>query len=149
MGSAGVDTDNKRDELRPSAAQLRGALVPYRSLISRGLDSVMLSTAGFPAYDPSGRATALSPRMIQGLLRGQLGFRGVTITDSLNSPTGHDEITAGVLAAAAGADVLLFVDSAPGELRSLLGALHSGRIKRADAVASYERIVALKRKAAR
>jgi hypothetical protein len=73
----------------------------------------------------------------------------VTITDSLNSPTGHDEITAGVLAAQAGADVLLFIDSAPGELGSLLRALHGGRISRADAVASYERIVALKRKIAR
>ena len=86
--------------------------------------------------------------MIRGLLRGQLGFHGVTITDSLDSPTGYGEITAGVLAAAAGADVLLFVDSAPGELRALLHALHSGRITRADAMASYDRIVALKRRVA-
>ncbi|HUZ30416.1 MAG TPA: glycoside hydrolase family 3 N-terminal domain-containing protein [Solirubrobacteraceae bacterium] len=149
VGSAAVDTDNQLNELRPTASQRRGALVPYRSLIGRGLDSVMLSTAGFPAYDSTGRPTALSPTMIRGLLRGQLGFQGVTITDSLNSPTGHDEITAGVLAAQAGADVLLFIDSAPGELGSLLRALHGGRIGRADAVASYERIVALKHKVAR
>jgi beta-N-acetylhexosaminidase len=149
VGSAPVDTDNKLNELRPSTSQRRGALMPYRSLISRGLDSVMLSTAGFPAYDGTGRPTALSPAMIQGLLRGQLGFQGVTITDSLNSPTGHNEITAGVLAAEAGADVLLFVDSAPGELGSLLRALRSGHINRADAGAAYQRIVALKRRVAR
>jgi beta-N-acetylhexosaminidase len=148
VGSAPVDTDNKLNELHPTAAQRRGALVPYRTLISRGLDSVMLSTAGFPAFDGSGRPTALSPPIIRGLLRGQLGFRGVTITDSLNSPTGHDEITGGVLAASAGADVLLFIDSAPGELGSLLRALHSGRINRAEATGSYQRIVALKRKVA-
>lgn len=148
VGSAPVDTDNKLDELHPTAGQRRGALVPYRSLIGQGLDTVMLSTAGFPAYDSSGRPAALSPGMIGGLLRGQLGFRGVTITDSLDSPTGHDEITAGVLAAEAGADVLLYTDSAPGELGRLLRALHAGGIKRADAGASYTRIVALKRKVA-
>ena len=148
VGSAPVDTDNKLDELRPSAAQRSEALIPYQMLISHGLDAVMLSTAGFPAYDSSGRPAALSPSMIRGLLRGQLGFHGVTITDSLDSPTGYGEITAGVLAAAAGADVLLFVDSAPGELRALLHALHSGRITRADAMASYDRIVALKRRVA-
>lgn len=144
VGSGGTDTDYQLQELHPTTAQRRAALVPYRSLIRHGLDAVMLSTAGFPAYDPSGRVAALSPPMIRGLLRGRLGFKGVTITDSLNSPTGHDEITAGVLAASAGADILLFTDSAPGELRRLEAALHSGQIKRADAMASYERIVALK-----
>ncbi len=144
VGSAGTDTDFQRQELHPSASQRRAALIPYRFLIGHGLDAVMLSTAGFPSYDASGRVAALSPPIINGLLRGRLGFRGVTITDSLNSPTGHDEITGGVLAAAAGADILLFIDSAPGELRQLLAALHSGRIKRADALASYQRIVALK-----
>jgi beta-N-acetylhexosaminidase len=148
VGSAPVDTDNKLDELRPTANQRRGALAPYRSLIGQGLDTVMLSTAGFPAYDSSGRPAALSSQMIGGLLRGQLGFQGVTITDSLDSPTGHDEITAGVLAAEAGADVLLYTDSAPGELGRLLRALHGGRIKRPDAVAAYQRILALKRKVA-
>lgn len=146
VGSAPVDTDNKLDELTPTLNQRRQALVPYRSLIGHGLDTVMLSTAGFPAYDRTGAPAALSRPMIQGLLRGQLGFKGVTITDSLDSPTGHDEITAGVIAAEAGADVLLFTDSAPGELSRLLSALHRGQLNRAEAVASYQRIVALKRR---
>jgi beta-N-acetylhexosaminidase len=145
VGSAPIDTDNQLMELHPSRSQRASALKPYRALIPRGLDSIMLSTAGFPAYDPSGTPTALSRRMIQGLLRGQLRFGGVTITDSLSSPTGHDEITAGVLAARAGADVLLYTDSAPGELGSLESALRHGRLSRAEANASYTRIVLLKR----
>jgi beta-N-acetylhexosaminidase len=88
---------------------------------------------------------ALSARVIGGLLRGQLHFRGVTITDALSAPTGHDEITAGVVAARAGADILLFTDSAPGELSALRAAVHSGRISMSSALASYGRIVALKR----
>jgi beta-N-acetylhexosaminidase len=149
VGSAGADTDVQLDELYPTAQQRRGALVPYRALIASRLDAVMVATAGFPAYDRAGRSAALSAPIIQGLLRRQLGFRGVAITDSLDSPTGHDEITAGVLSAEAGADILLFTDSAPGELGSLLRALHAGHIKRADAIASYQRIVALKRKVGR
>jgi beta-N-acetylhexosaminidase len=147
VGSAGVDTDNKLDVLRPTKAQLSAALAPYRSLIPRGLDAIMLSTAAFPAYDPSKTVTALSRRIIQQLLRGQLHFRGVTITDALGTPTGHDEITAGALAAAAGADILLFTDSASGELSALEAQLRSGGLKFRDAQASYARIFALKRRA--
>lgn len=146
VGTARVDTDNQLDELHPSASQLQGALLPYRTAIPRGLDSVMLSTAGFPSLDRSGAPAALSRPIATGLLRGQLRFGGVTITDALGTPTGHDEVTAGALAAAAGADVLLYTDSAPGVLRALERALRDGRLSQAEAVASYQRIVALKRR---
>ncbi|MGH2867903.1 MAG: glycoside hydrolase family 3 N-terminal domain-containing protein [Solirubrobacteraceae bacterium] len=144
LGSAATDTDFKRQELSPSAAQRSAALTPYQRMIASGLDAVMLSTAGFPAYDPTGSSAALSAPIAQKLLRGQLGFRGVTITDALGTPTGHDERTAGLLAAQAGADILLYTDSAPGELATLQTALRGGRIAAASAAASYRRILALK-----
>jgi beta-N-acetylhexosaminidase len=146
VGSAGVDTDNKLDVLRPTKAQLAGALIPYRSLIPRGIDAIMLSTAAFPAYDPSRTPTALSRRIVGQLLRGTLHFGGVTITDALGTPTGHDEITAGTIAARAGADILLYTDSAPGELSALQTELRSGRLSLREAQASYSRILALKRR---
>jgi len=146
VGTARVDTDNQLDELHPSASQLQGALLPYRTAIPRGLDSVMLSTAGFPSLDPSGAPAALSRPIAIGLLRGQLRFGGVSITDALGTPTGHDEVTAGVLAAEAGADVLVYTDSAAGVLRALEHALRGGRLSQAEALASYRRIVALKRR---
>ncbi|MDQ6811173.1 MAG: hypothetical protein M3Z95_04665, partial [Actinomycetota bacterium] len=101
-----------------------------------------------PAYDPSGTPTALSRRIVQGLLRGKLGFGGLTITDALGTPTGHDELTAGVLAARAGADLLLYTDSAAGELPALQSALRSGKISHSEATASYQRILALKHRVA-
>ena len=146
VGSASVDTDNKLDVLRPTRSQLAGALVPYRTLIPRGVDSVMLSTAAFPAYDPSRTPAALSSPIARGLLRNQLGFTGVTITDALGTPTGHDEVTAGRIAAGAGADVLLYTDAANGTLGALISALRGGRLNRTDADAAYARIVALKRR---
>jgi beta-N-acetylhexosaminidase len=144
VGSASVDTDNQLDELHPTAAQRGAALDPYRALIKRGLDAVMLSTAGFPAYDLTGTPTALSRTIVQNLLRRRLGFGGVTITDALATPTGHDEVSAGVIAARAGADILLYTDDAAGELPALEAALSAGRLSAADANASYARIVALK-----
>lgn len=145
LGSAATDTDFKRQELRPSRAQRDAALIPYHELISRGLDAVMLSTAGFPGYDRSGASAALSRPIGQALLRGRLGFRGVTITDALGAPTGHDERSAGVLAARAGADILLYTDSAPGELAALGSAMRAGQISPTAAWGSYRRILALKR----
>lgn len=106
----------------------------------------MLSLAGFSVYDPSGRPSALSPSIIGGLLRGQLRFEGVTITDSLDAPTGHNEVAAGVLAAEAGADILLYSDAAPGALSALERALARGGISRAAAEVSYRRIFTLKRR---
>ena len=147
-GSAAVSTDLQLDELHPTAAQRAAALKPYESMIPRGLDSVMVTTAGFPAYDPTGTPAALSRRIIGRVLRHHLDFSGLVITDALNAPTGHSETTAGVLAARAGADMLLYADSAPGELGALESALSVGRITHAQAVAAYGRIVALKQKLA-
>lgn len=146
LGSAATDTDFKRQELTPTAAQRAAALEPYERMIPRGLDAVLVSVAGYPAYDSSGEPAALSKPIIQGLLRGKLKFGGVAITDSLAAPTGYSERTAGVLAASAGADILLYTDSAPGELGALEGALRSGQISAGAAAASYRRILALKRK---
>ncbi len=69
LGSAGTDTDLRRQELSPTAAQREAALLPYQRMIPRGVDAVMLSVAGFPAYDSSGAAAALSRPIIERLLR--------------------------------------------------------------------------------
>ncbi len=145
-GSAGVDTDLKLDLLRPTSAQRAGALVPYRALIKRGLDAIMVTTARFPAYDPTSAPAALSAPVIQGVLRRRLHFKGVAITDALGAPTGYDETTAGVLAARAGADILLYTDGATGTLAALESAMQKGQISHRQAVASFQRIVALKRR---
>ena len=148
LGSARADTDFQRQELRPTQAQFDAALEPYQRMVPRGLDAVMLTVAGYPAYDPTGASAALSKPIISKLLRRRLKFGGVAITDALGTTTGHDERTAGVLAAEAGADILLYTDAAPGELSALEAAMRDGHIGRAAASTSYQRIVALKQKVA-
>lgn len=146
LGAASVDTDSELQELTPTAAQRAAALEPYERMIPRGLDAVLVALAGFPAHDRSGVPAALSRPIMQTLLRGKLNFRGVTITDGLGAPTGHSERTAGVLAARAGSDILLYSDSAPGELHALEQARRTGQLSTANADSSYRRILALKHK---
>ncbi len=116
LGTATTDTDFAHLELHPTAAQRAAALTPYQTMIPAGVDSVMAAVAGFDAYDRSGTVAALSRPIVTGLLRHRLRFSGVVVTDALSSSTGHDQRTSGVLAAAAGSDILLYTDSAPGEL---------------------------------
>ena len=76
VGSAAIDTDFRLNKLRPTKAQRDAALLPYKAAIPRGLDSVMLSTAAFPAYDRSGVVTALSRQLDQVVLRHATQLQG-------------------------------------------------------------------------
>ncbi len=58
-------------------------LAPYR-LLGPELDSVMVCHAYYPALDPSGLPASLSPRIVTELLRGELGYRGLVMTDDLD-----------------------------------------------------------------
>ncbi len=148
LGSATVDTDTQPDErLYPTAVQRAAALKPYEMLIPRGLEAVMVGNAVFPAYDPKGRIADLSGPVIGGLLRDKLKFKGVVITDAMVR-TGMNPVASGVLAAEAGADIILYNTDASGVLAALESAFGSGRLSRTNAVASYERIVALKERLA-
>ena len=143
VGSAAVDTDNKLQQINPSPKQRDDALRPYRRL-APSVDLVMLATAIFPAYDSSSPA-ALS-RPVNRLLRQDVGFQGVTITDALESPTGQaSPAEAGVAAARAGTDILLFTDQAPGAFDALKSAAQSGALKRKDLETSYKRILDAKK----
>jgi beta-N-acetylhexosaminidase len=132
-----------------STARLTRGLLPYRIALRRSLDPiVMLSTAVYPALD--WRAAAWSPPIIDGVLRGDLGFTGVTITDSLDSAAAvrHQTDSAVALRSAlAGADLLLITGSQATSAvvySRLLAAANSGALPRSGLTASYDRIVALK-----
>ena len=84
-------------------------LVPFAAAFAAGARAVMTAHVAVPAFDASLPAT-LSPRILRGLLRDELGFRGVCFTDSLEMSGVSNKIGivgAGLRALAAGADVLL------------------------------------------
>ena len=83
---------------------------PFRAAIEAGVDAIMTAHIVVPALDPSGDPATLSEPILTGLLREELGFDGVIVTDSLDME-GVRESTATtevpVLALKAGVDVLL------------------------------------------
>jgi beta-N-acetylhexosaminidase len=128
---------------------------PYVSAIVAGVKLVMTSWAVYPALDPHLPA-GLSPAVIQGELRGRLRFAGVTITDGIEAGALARFGSVGnraVLAASAGADLILCATTNPDDNTPALGiaarnaiaaALAQGRLARAAAQQTAGRILALR-----
>ncbi len=82
LGAATVNTDDGSVTIMRSAARLRRQdLAPFRSAIAAGVPLVMVGHAAYPAIDRRHIASQ-SKAVVDGLLRDELGFRGVVITDS-------------------------------------------------------------------
>ncbi|OJU86173.1 MAG: hypothetical protein BGO11_01170 [Solirubrobacterales bacterium 70-9] len=148
LGSATENTDFEAQSLTLSRAELRSVdMSPYRAYIAAGGRLVMLATAIYPALSP--RPAAFSHKIVTGELRGRLGFRGVTITDSLGSTAVAEfagQREAAVDGAAAGDDLLLFDDlpSALAGHEALVAQLHKGGLKRAPFLAAAGRVLRLR-----
>ncbi|MBM5806972.1 MAG: glycosyl hydrolase family 3 [Cyanobacteria bacterium M_surface_10_m2_179] len=116
-------------------------LPPFRAAIAADVAAVMTAHLQLPALDRQRPAT-LSPAVLTQLLRGDLGFNGLVVTDALvmeaiSAHYGPGE--AAVLAFAAGADLILMPADAEAALDGLEAALASGRISDERLTASLER----------
>jgi beta-glucosidase len=105
-------------------------LPPFRRAIAAGVASVMTAHLLLPALDPQRPAT-LSPAVLDGLLRRDLGFDGLIVTDALVMEAiagrwGSGE--AAVLALEAGADLVLMPADADDALDAIVAAVRSGRL---------------------
>jgi beta-N-acetylhexosaminidase len=146
FGRARVSTDASRSVIRASAAALRRTdLVPFRALADAGVPLVMTSTAVYPALSPT--PAALSPRLVRGLLRRDLGYEGVVVTDALDTPalSGLSMGTRAVRAAGAGNDLVLFAQSygtAASAADALAAATARGAVPRSASRSAVRRILA-------
>ena len=149
FGAAVVNTDEAPARITVPAAELRRVdLMPCRALIDHGVPVVMLSTAVYTALDPA-RPAALSPRIATGELRGRMGFRGVSVSDDLDTPALHSRGGTGAVAvgaARAGTDMLIFTGEASGgrAADAIASGIARGTVPRAQAEASVARIMALR-----
>lgn len=150
IGAAMVSTDEAPVRLGLSGVDLRRVdLRPFRALISHDVPMIMLGTAIYPALDPAAPA-ALSPIIATDLLRGELGFAGVTVTDALDTPALAPVGASGpvaVRAAAAGADLLIHTGYATGtaSAAALARAVRSGDLARDRAEAVVARVLTMRR----
>lgn len=93
------------------------ALKPFAAAIESGSPMVMMSSAIYSKIDP-GTVAAFSPVVIGDVLRGELGFQGVVVSDDLGAAKAVAAIPAGERAVrffGAGGDLLLTVSSAPAD----------------------------------
>jgi beta-N-acetylhexosaminidase len=146
LGYASANTDFRTVVVRAGLAALRRGLLPFRSAIDDGVQLVMVSNASYPALDPSGRPAVFSPLIVSGLLRTQLGFTGVIVSDTLTAPAALRTPHAATRAIEAGVDLLLFGgESASEQAYATLAADAAGSATlRARLAASADRVEALK-----
>ncbi|WP_185010263.1 glycoside hydrolase family 3 protein [Crossiella cryophila] len=120
---------------------------PFQAAIKAGVDSIMSAHIVTPKLDDSGEPATLSPKMLTGLLRGQLGYRGVIITDSLQMEAvriKHPDAEIPVLALKAGADMLLMPKNLDVAIKAVLDAVRSGEISERRIDESLLRVLLLK-----
>jgi beta-N-acetylhexosaminidase len=118
FGAAGVNTDLGPVTIDRSAARLRGEdLVPFRAAVDAGVPIVMASHALYPALDRR-RIASQSAAVLDGILRSELRFTGVVMTDSIEAAAVRRRSsvqTAAVRSVTAGADIVLM--TGPGSFR--------------------------------
>jgi len=123
-------------------------LVPFRAAIAAGADSIMTGHLSIPALEPDPNTPAtLSSNILTGLLRDELGYQGLVITDAMDMGGITVRFAPGdaaVRAFAAGADALLMPPVPDAAFDALKEAVKSGRISRERLDASVRRILQAK-----
>jgi beta-N-acetylhexosaminidase len=123
-------------------------LVPFRAAITAGVDTIMTGHLSVPALesDPNTPAT-LSPKILQGLLRKELGYQGLIVTDAMDMggiTVRYAPGEAAVRAVAAGVDCVLMPPVPDAAFEALQGAVKSGRISKERLDESVRRILQAK-----
>jgi beta-N-acetylhexosaminidase len=131
-GDTAIDSHLELPTIAGDRARLeRVELAPFRAAIAAGVDSVMLGHLAVPALDASGRPASLSRPIATDLLRGELGFDGLVVTDAMEM-RGVGAVWMGeaaVRAVAAGADVVLLPEDPRVAIQSLVRAVEEGRLE--------------------
>ncbi|WP_340028918.1 beta-N-acetylhexosaminidase [Paenibacillus sp. FSL H7-0940] len=127
-------------------------LLPFRKAIEAGVDAIMTAHVMFPSIEPEPIPATLSHKVLTGLLREEMGFEGIIITDCLemhaiSKPYGVAE--AAVRAVEAGADLILVSHTLQDQvvaLEAIVEAVRTGRISEEVIHQAVERIMTWKRK---
>ena len=147
-GDTAVDTHIGMAAIRADRARLeRVELVPFRAAIAAGVDSVMTAHVALPDVTGDSMPSTLSSRMTTELLRGELKYDGLVVTDSLGMGAitrGYPGGEAAVRAIKAGADVALTPPEPKAAVDALEAAVKSGQLTQERIDRSVRRLLAAK-----
>jgi len=128
-------------------------LYPFKQAIKVGVDSIMTAHIYFPAIEPRKEVPAtLSNNVLAGLLRKELGFEGLIITDCMEMKaiaSSFGTIEGSVMSIEAGSDMILVshsLDKQKAAIKAVVKAVKEGRITEKRINQSVLRILKLKRK---
>lgn len=148
-GDTAVDSHLELPVLTHSVERLENLeLEPFRGAIAAGVDTIMSAHLLIPSWDAQYPAT-LSPQILTGKLRQELGFPGLIVTDALimgGIANSYGTAEAVVLAVEAGADILLMPEDPEMAIASVVQAVTTGRISLARIKQSIQRIWQAKQK---
>ncbi|MBL8163386.1 MAG: hypothetical protein JNJ61_15470 [Anaerolineae bacterium] len=124
-------------------------LAPFRAAIGAGVEVMMAAHIWYPALEPQENLPAsLSPNVITGLLRGELGYDGLVMTDALDMDaidTSYAYPDAALNAVQAGVDLVIAahigLDSQEAAVQAIADAVRDGRISEARVDESVRRIL--------
>ena len=122
-------------------------LPPFRASIAAGVGAIMTFHGSMPALDSSGAPGTLSVAVLTGLLRTQMGFRGLIISDAMDMRGVLDKygaVEAAKLAVLAGADILIQPENVAQTIDALVAGVDEGRIPAARIDAAVRRILLAK-----
>ncbi len=105
-------------------------LVPFRAAVGAGVGGMMSFHGSMPALDSSGDPGTLSEKVLGGVLRGEMGFRGVIISDAMDMRGVLDRYgasEAAIRAVAAGADVLIQPENVTATIDAIVAGVAQGR----------------------
>jgi beta-N-acetylhexosaminidase len=145
-GDTSVDSHTGLPTVTYDRSELNRHLAPFQAAFDVGAKGVMTAHVVIEAVDPDLPAT-LSPRVLTGLLRGEMGFDGVVVTDSMNMAAitntyGRDEAL--VMAIGAGADIGMVAGDARHSSDVLMAAVDSGQLPLERVSESSRRVVRTK-----
>jgi beta-N-acetylhexosaminidase len=122
-------------------------LPPFRAAIAAGIPAIMSSHIVFPDLDPDGLPCTLSPRLLTSLLRDELGFDGVIVSDAMNMQAIANRwgIAEGAVRfIAAGGDLVEPIGEEREVYAALLAAVESGRIPATRLADALRRVATLR-----
>jgi beta-N-acetylhexosaminidase len=138
LGQASSNTDFGKASVPPLSVLKASALIPFKAAISAQLPAVMVGHVSVPGLT-GGLPASLSPAAVTGLLREQMGFHGLVLTDSLSADAiadaGFTVERAAPLAIQAGDDMVLFdatntTSTSNAVIRSIYNAVITGKLQR-------------------
>ena len=120
--------------------------IPFQAALDEDVSIVLVGHLALPNFDPEGGPASTSPVLIHELLRTELGYEGVVMTDALNmgAVEAYDEGRLSVDSIVAGVDILLIPEDMRGSHQAVLAAVESGEITPERLDESVLRVLRLK-----